>query len=49
MKIKIARKLLIDIFIKHKLVKKHAEICADAIINAELVGAPSHGIARVAS
>ena len=49
MKIRIARKLLVDIFLKHKLIKKHAEICADAIINAELVGAPSHGIARVAS
>ena len=49
MKIKIAKKLLINIFLKHKLIKKHAEICADAIINAELVGAPSHGIARVAS
>ena len=49
MKIKFARKLIVDIFTKHKLSKKHSEICAAALINAELVGAPSHGIARVSS
>ncbi len=49
MKIRVARKLLIDIFLKHKLIKKHAEVSADALIYAELAGAPSHGIARVAS
>jgi len=48
-KIRVARKLLIDIFLKHKLIKKHAEVSADALIYAELAGAPSHGIARVAS
>ena len=25
----------------------HAKICADALINAELVGAPSHGLSRL--
>ena len=49
MKIEIARKLIIQIFLKHKLSKKHSKICADALINAELVGAPSHGLARISS
>jgi L-2-hydroxycarboxylate dehydrogenase (NAD+) len=35
------------IFIEHKLEKKHALICAEALINAELVGAPSHGLSRL--
>ena len=36
-----------DIFIKYKLSKDHASICAEALINAELVGAPSHGLSRL--
>ena len=36
-----------NIFGKHKLSQNHAKICADAIINAELVGAHSHGLSRV--
>ena len=36
-----------NIFKKHKLSSKHAKICADALINAELVGAPSHGLSRL--
>ena len=36
-----------NIFINHKLSKEHATICAEAIINAELVGAPSHGLSRL--
>ena len=36
-----------DIFIKYKLSKDHATICAEALINAELVGAPSHGLSRL--
>ena len=36
-----------NIFGKHKLSHNHAKICADAIINAELVGAHSHGLSRV--
>ncbi len=35
------------IFIKHKLNKHHATICADALINAELVGAYGHGLSRL--
>ncbi len=49
MKINNVKNLIINVFIKHKLSKKHALICADALVNAELVGAPSHGLARVIS
>ena len=35
------------IFAKHKLNSNHARISADAIINAELVGAHSHGLSRL--
>jgi L-2-hydroxycarboxylate dehydrogenase (NAD+) len=38
---------IINIFIKHGLVSGHASICANALINAELVGAPSHGLSRL--
>ena len=41
------KKTIIKIFHKLKLPKKHADICADAIINAELVGAPTHGLSRL--
>jgi len=41
------KKLITKIFIKHKLSKKHALICAEALVNAELVGAPSHGLSRL--
>ena len=47
MKINKLKKDLIKIFVKYKLSKAHAKICSDAIINAELVGASSHGISRV--
>ena len=40
-------KLITKIFISHKLSKKHASICAKALVNAELVGAPSHGLSRL--
>ena len=40
-------KLITDIFIKHKLSKKHAKICSAAVVNAELVGAHSHGLSRL--
>ncbi len=49
MKIKTAKKLIINIFLKHKLSKKYSKICADALINAELVGATSHGLSRISS
>ena len=41
------KKLLIKIFIKYKLSKEHANICSDALVNAELVGAPGHGLSRL--
>ncbi len=41
------KKLLRDIFQKFGLSKVHSNICANAIINAELVGAPSHGLSRL--
>ncbi len=41
------KKLITRIFINHKLSKKHASICAQALVNAELVGAPSHGLSRL--
>jgi len=41
------KKEIIKIFRKYKLSKEHALICADALINAELVGAPSHGLSRL--
>ena len=47
MKIPFLKKLIIKIFINHKLSKAHSIICADALINAELVGAPSHGLSRL--
>ena len=47
MKISFLKKLIIKIFINHKLSKAHSIICTDALINAELVGAPSHGLSRL--
>ncbi len=47
MKKNILRLKLRQIFIKHKLSKKHSEICTDYLIKAELVDAPSHGLARL--
>ncbi len=41
------KKLIIRIFKKKKLSHLHASICASAIINAELVGSPSHGLSRL--
>ena len=40
-------KILINIFIKHGLSHSHAKICSSALINAELVGAQSHGLSRL--
>ena len=39
--------LIKKIFIKYGLDLGHAKICADALINAELVGAPTHGLSRL--
>ena len=41
------KKIIIEIFKKYKLSKSHSAICAEAIINAELVGAPTHGLSRL--
>ena len=41
------KKIIKNIFIKFGLSKKHALICAEAIINAELVDAHSHGLSRL--
>jgi len=41
------KKKIIKIFKLQKLSNKHAGICANALINAELVGAPSHGLSRL--
>jgi len=41
------KKLITKIFIKHKLNKFHSSICAEALVNAELVGASSHGLSRL--
>ena len=47
MKQKILKNKIIKIFKNHKLSSSHALICANAIINAELVGAPTHGLSRL--
>ena len=47
MKKNILRSKLKQIFSKHKLSKKHSEICANYLIKAELVDAKSHGLARL--
>tara|TARA_B100000989_G_scaffold175017_1_gene131250 strand:- start:8198 stop:9211 length:1014 start_codon:yes stop_codon:yes gene_type:complete len=41
------QKILFKIFTKHKLNKDHAKISAQALINAELVGAYGHGLSRL--
>jgi L-2-hydroxycarboxylate dehydrogenase (NAD+) len=43
----ILKKKIIQIFRKYRLSKEHALVCANALINAELVGAPSHGLSRL--
>ena len=47
MKKNILHSKLEKIFIKHCLSKKHSKICAEYLIKAELVNAPSHGLARL--
>ena len=41
------KNIIKKVFIKNKLSNEHALICANALINAELVGAPSHGLSRL--
>tara|TARA_Y100000590_G_scaffold468370_1_gene650924 strand:- start:854 stop:1858 length:1005 start_codon:yes stop_codon:yes gene_type:complete len=38
---------IINVFVNNKLSLAHSKICAEALINAELVGAPSHGLSRL--
>ena len=40
-------KIIKKIFINHGLSNNHASICVNALINAELVEAPSHGLSRL--
>jgi len=47
MKLKKLNSLIKDIFKKYGLSNKHAKICSDALINAELVGAYGHGLSRL--
>ena len=47
MKQSILKKKIIKIFKNHNLISAHALICANALINAELVDAPSHGLSRL--
>ena len=47
MKTPILKKEIIKIFHKYGLSKDHALISANALINAELVGAYGHGLARL--
>tara|TARA_Y100000590_G_scaffold456047_1_gene605805 strand:- start:2248 stop:3255 length:1008 start_codon:yes stop_codon:yes gene_type:complete len=49
MKITEVKKLIIKTFKKHGLSKNHSQICSNALLNAELVGAPSHGLVRISS
>jgi L-2-hydroxycarboxylate dehydrogenase (NAD+) len=41
------KKIVKNIFLKHGLSKNHAEISSNYIVQAELVGAPSHGVDRL--
>ncbi len=41
------KKIIKNIFINYNLNSSHASICAEALINAELVGASSHGLSRL--
>jgi len=47
LKTQLLKKLVIKIFKKHGLNKSHAETSANALINAELVGAYGHGLSRL--
>ena len=47
MQIQKLKKLISKILLKYNLNKKDAEICTNALINAELVGASSHGVSRL--
>ncbi len=44
---KTIKKIVEKIFLNKGLKLKHSKLCAKALINAELVGAPSHGLSRL--
>ena len=44
---KTIKKIVEKIFLNKGLKLKHSKLCAEALINAELVGAPSHGLSRL--
>ena len=44
---KILKSKLKQIFLKHKLSNKHAEICSNYMIKAEILEAKGHGLARL--
>ena len=41
------KKIVQKIFLSHGLTKSHSSICTNSLINAELVGSPSHGLSRL--
>ena len=47
MKIKKLKQTIKTVFKEHGLSQNHANLCSDALINAELVGAPSHCLSRL--
>ena len=47
MKTSILKKQIVKIFQKYGLNKDHATVSANALINAELVGAYGHGLSRL--
>ena len=47
MKKELLKSKLKNIFIRYGLSNKRSLTCADALINAELVGVPSHGLSRL--
>ncbi len=47
MKLLKLKKIIKNIFVNHELSNNHAKICSEYLIKAELVGAPSHGLARL--
>nr|MBC8308724.1 Ldh family oxidoreductase [Pelagibacterales bacterium] len=47
MKIKKLKNIVKKVFISYRLNKPHATICSNALINAELVGDPYHGLDRL--
>ena len=47
MKKNILKTKLKQIFLKHKLSIKHAELCSNYLIKAEILEAKGHGLARL--